>query len=505
MPLIVDPHPNPLGLCPHRHAIRCGLLKKGRALLALQFLTLALACSLGLGQAQAQAQPNASGTPSLDRSLTNGLRVLVFEDHRAPTALHMVFVRAGSIDETTGKTGLAHVLEHMMFKGTETLKPGEFSKRVSALGGRENAFTTREYTGYFQQVHRDAVFEVMALEADRMQRLRFSDEEFKKEIQVVMEERRLRTEDSPTGLAYEALMATAFHAHPVRNPIIGWMSDLQSLTADDARDWYQRWYGPNYATLIVAGDVDPEAVFAHAQKIYGDWQPKPAVDQRPQTEPTQIGQRLARVRAPAENPFFILAWRVPTLMAADGPLRPDNAKAREVVALAMLSTLLDDSDTGMLVTDLVRNRKLAVSVNAGTDGISRGPGLFTIQATPSPGVSPAQLQEEIRKALQEIARAGVSEKEITRLRRQAKAGQVYQQDSIFSRTMQAGRLAMVGRPTQDVADWLTMLDAITSSDLQRAAASVFVPEQLTVIELEPLSPDARPRPRQGFGPAVIRH
>jgi zinc protease len=171
----------------------------------------------------------------------------------------------------------------------------------------------------------------------------------------------------------------------------------------------------------------------------------------------------------------------------------------------MLSTLLDDSDTGMLVVDLVRSRKLAVSVDAGTDGISRGPGLFTIRATPSPGVSPTQLQEEIRKALQEIARSGVSEKEIARLRRQAKAGQVYQQDSIFSRAMQAGRLAMMGRPTQDVADWLRMLDAITSEDLQRAAAAVFVPERLTMIELEPLSPDAQPRARQGFGPAVIRH
>ena len=496
MLLIVEPRHTSLDRSSRRHRIP-------RVYLQWRVLFALLLIALGLGQAQAQSA--AAGTPSLDRSLANGLRVLVFEERRAPTALHMVFVRAGSLDETTGRTGLAHVLEHMMFKGTETLKPGEFSKRVAALGGRDNAFTTREYTGYFQQVHRDAVFEVMSLEADRMQRLRFSDEEFKKEIQVVMEERRLRTEDSPFGLAYEALMATAFQAHPVRNPIIGWMSDLQSLTADDARDWYQRWYGPNYATLVVAGDVDSEAVFAHAQKIYGSWQPKPAVDQRPQTEPAQIGQRLARVRAPAENPFFLLAWRAPTLTAADGPLRPENAKAREVVALAMLSTLLDDSDTGMLVVDLVRSRKLAVSVDAGTDGISRGPGLFTIRATPSPGVSPTQLQEEIRKALQEIARSGVSEKEIARLRRQAKAGQVYQQDSIFSRAMQAGRLAMMGRPTQDVADWLRMLDAITSEDLQRAAAAVFVPERLTMIELEPLSPDAQPRARQGFGPAVIRH
>jgi len=458
-----------------------------------------------LGIAVPHAVAQSASVPSLDRSMANGLRVIVFEDRRAPTALHMVWIRAGSIDETNGKTGLAHVLEHMMFKGTETLQPGEFSKRVAALGGRENAFTSREYTGYFQQVHRDALFEVMALEADRMQRLRFSDEEFAKEIQVVMEERRLRTEDSPGGLAYEALMSTAFQAHPTRNPIIGWMNDLEHLTANDARQWYDTWYGPNYATVVVAGDVDAQAVFAQAERLYRDWQAKPTVDQRPQAEPDQQGMRMARVRAPAENPFFIQAWKAPTIGPRDGRLTVDNSMARDVVALSMLSTLLDDADTGILVSDLVRARRLALSVSAGSDGIARTPGLFSIQATPSPGISAAQLQEELRLALDRIAREGVSSDDLARLRRQAKASQVYQQDSLFSRAMQAGRLAAMGRPVSDVSDWLTVLDSIRSDDLQRVAASVFVAERLTAVELEPLPAGTRPVARRGFGPALPRH
>jgi zinc protease len=460
---------------------------------------------LGLSADLARAQGASATTPNLDRTLPNGLRVIVFEDRRAPTALHMVWIRAGSIDETNGRTGLAHVLEHMMFKGTETLAAGEFSKRVAALGGRENAFTAREYTGYFQQVHRDALFEVMALEADRMQRLRFDDAEFVKEIQVVMEERRLRTEDSPGGLAYEALMGTAFQAHPTRNPIIGWMNDLENLTAEDARQWYETWYGPNFATVVVAGDVDSEAVFTQVESLYKNWQPKPAVDQRPQLEPPQNGMRSARVQAPAENPFVIQAWKAPTLGPGDGPLSATNPRARDVVALSMLATLLDDPDTGILVTELVRQRRIALSVSTGADGLARSPGLFTIQATPSPGTSIAQLQEEIGLILGRIAREGVSEEDLARLRRQARAAQVYQQDSLFSRAMQAGRLASMGRPVTDVSDWLKVLDTIRVDDLRRVASEVVIPSRLTVVELEPLPAGSRPAARRGFGPALPRH
>ena len=219
---------------------------------------------------------SAQGLPTLDKTLASGMRIVVFEDNRSPTALHMVWIRAGSMDETEGISGIAHVLEHMMFKGTKTLRPGEFSQKVSTLGGRENAFTSTDYTGYFQQIHSDALFEVMALEADRMQNLVINDEEFARELKVVMEERRLRTDDSPQGRSFEALMATAFLAHPVRRPIIGWRNDLEQLTADDARNWYQQWYRPEHATMVVVGNVNAQAVFEKAQSLYAGRATAPA-------------------------------------------------------------------------------------------------------------------------------------------------------------------------------------------------------------------------------------
>jgi zinc protease len=458
-------------------------------------------CGL-LSQAWAAA---TTASPTLDKTLPNGLRVVVYEDNRAPTALHMVWLKAGSMDESTGKTGLAHVLEHMMFKGTKTLGPGEFSRRVAALGGRENAFTSKEYTAYFQQIHKDALFEVMALEADRMQNLVISDEEFAKEIKVVMEERRLRTDDSPSGLAYEALMAHAFVASPVRAPIIGWMSDLESLTAQDARDWYAQWYAPNNATVIVAGDVNAQAVFDKVSELYAGWSRKALPEARPQHEPAQIGARHVKVSAPAENPFFIKAWKAPTWTAADGPMSPSNEKARDIVALSVLSTLFDNADFGRLTKRLVRDSRRALSVGLDADGISRGPGLVMLQATPSPGVPIADIERDFVAELAMLVSQGLSADELEIVRRQAKAAEVYRLDSLFSRAMEAGRLVTAGRPLQDSADWLVLLDSITAEDLQRVALKYFVDTQATMVELKPLPLNLAGQPRRGFGANLLRH
>ncbi|NCX15416.1 MAG: insulinase family protein, partial [Burkholderiaceae bacterium] len=224
-------------------------------------------------------------TDTHEYQLKNGLRLIVREDHRAPTVVHMVWYRAGSMDEVNGKTGVAHVLEHMMFKGTKKVKSGEFSRMVAAVGGRENAFTARDFTGYFQQIEKSKLEEVMRLEADRMANVQFSDEEFGRELQVVMEERRLRTEDNPTSLMRELLMATAFISSPYRHPIIGWMSDLQNMKPADARQWYRDWYAPNNAVVVVAGDVNPLAVKALVEKYYGPIQAKKLPERKPQVEP----------------------------------------------------------------------------------------------------------------------------------------------------------------------------------------------------------------------------
>jgi zinc protease len=210
-----------------------------------------------------------------ETALPNGMKLIVKEDRRSPSVVHMVWYRVGAMDEVDGTSGVAHLLEHMMFKGTKKFGPGEFNKQVAAAGGRDNAFTSHDYTAYFQQVPKEALGRMMALEADRMAHLQVTDESFKKEIEVVKEERRLRTDDKPRALVVEQLMATAFQAHPYRRPIIGWMSDLENMTAQDARDWYQRWYVPNNATLVVVGDVDHKAVFKEAAASYGKVKARP--------------------------------------------------------------------------------------------------------------------------------------------------------------------------------------------------------------------------------------
>mgnify|MGYP002138922003 CR=1 FL=1 len=251
----------------------------------------------------------ATSAPIFTGQLANGLTVIVKPDRRAPTAVHMLLVRVGSMDEVDGTSGVAHVLEHMMFKGSDTLKAGEFSRRVTALGGRENAFTGRDMTGYFQQIPSERLSDVMALEADRFAHNRWPDEEFKKEIEVVKEERRLRTEDNPHSRLYEQLNAISFIASPYRRPVVGWMSDLDAMTPDDARAFYRRWYTPQNAALVVAGDVEPEAVMALAQRTYGAIETRAVPTRKPQTEPPQAGPRRLDFKAPADQAYLTLAFK----------------------------------------------------------------------------------------------------------------------------------------------------------------------------------------------------
>jgi zinc protease len=450
------------------------------------------------------AHANAA-KPTLDQTLPNGMRVLVYENPRAPTALHMVWVKAGSMDETNGRTGLAHVLEHMMFKGTKTLAPGEFSRRVAALGGRENAFTAKDYTGYFQQVHKDSLREVMRLEADRQRNLVLKEEEFKKEIQVVMEERRLRTDDNPTSLAYETLVAQAFQANPVRNPIIGWMNDLENLSIKDVEQWYRDWYAPNNLVLVVAGDVNAKQVLAWAKEFYGSMKPRALPDRKPQAEPAQNGVRRVGLRAPAQNAFVMMAYKAPALNQDLGPLSITHQPARDLVALGVLATLLDDPGTGRLFKRLVREEQVAISVDTGSSGVSRGPGLFYIDITAAPGAALSSLEAKAKEEIARIAKEGVEEKELARVKRQAKASEVFRQDSMFSLAMEAARLLLADRPLEDSENWLKVLDDIRSDDLQRVAKTFFVDHQLTALEFEPLPLDQAAKRPRGPASSGMRH
>ncbi|MEK9952872.1 MAG: pitrilysin family protein, partial [Curvibacter sp.] len=245
-----------------------------------------------------QAQPRAQ-----QFTLSNGMTLIVQPDRRAPTAAHMVWLRVGSMDEVDGSSGVAHVLEHMLFKGTKLLQPGEFSRRVAALGGRENAFTSLDYTGYFQQIPAQRLEDVMKLEADRFAHNRWPDAEFTREIEVVKEERRLRTEDNPRALLYETLMATAYTASPYRRPIVGWMSDLDAMTPADVRDFYRKWYVPANAVIVVVGDVEPLQVRRLAEQHYGRIPARAVPARKPRAEPLQAGMRRVDVKAPAEQAY----------------------------------------------------------------------------------------------------------------------------------------------------------------------------------------------------------
>ena len=257
--------------------------------------------------ALAIAAPATRANP-YETALANGLRVIVKEDRRAPTAVHMVWYRAGGMDEKNGTTGVAHLLEHMMFKGTPTTGAGEFSRLVAAAGGRDNAFTSRDYTAYFQQVPSARLGQMMQLEADRMRHLTLSADEFAQEIKVVMEERRMRTDDQPTAKLFEQLSAVAYQAHPYRVPVIGWMDDLENMTVQDARDWYRQWYVPNNAYVVVVGDVDHREVFRLAERHYGKLKARALPERKPQREPEQQGLRRLTVKAPADLPVVLLAF-----------------------------------------------------------------------------------------------------------------------------------------------------------------------------------------------------
>ncbi|ODU05949.1 MAG: peptidase M16 [Thiobacillus sp. SCN 63-1177] len=412
-----------------------------------------------------------------DVTLDNGMRVIVQEDHRAPVMVSQVWYRAGSMDEFNGTTGVAHVLEHMMFRGTNTVPPGEFSKRIAAAGGRENAFTNRDHTAYFQQMQKDRLELAMQLESDRMANLVIRDDLFAKEMQVVMEERRLRTDDQPQSVVYERLMATAYQESPYRRPVIGWMDDLQHMSAQDARDWYARWYVPNNATLVVAGDVKSADVIAMAKRYFGVIPARVLPVRKPQDEPAQIGEKRVVVKVPAKVPYLLMAWHAPILK--------DWEKDTAPYALQILAGVLSGNDSARLQKSLVKTQQIAVSTSAGYDAVSRGPGMFMIDATPAPGKTADELEKAIRGQVERIQREGVSEAELARVKAQVIAADVYQRDSLFYQAMQLGEYVTAGLPPEALAHRVDKLRAVSAGEVQAAARQWLQDDQLSVGILDP--------------------
>ncbi|OGS81654.1 MAG: peptidase M16 [Gallionellales bacterium GWA2_59_43] len=425
-----------------------------------------------------------------ERTLPNGLKVVVKEDHRAPVIVQQIWYKAGSMDERTGVTGIAHVLEHLMFKGTATVPAGEFSRRIAAAGGRENAFTSYDYTAYFQQLHKSKLALAMQLESDRMRNLSLAPAEFAKEVKVVMEERRWRTDDEAHALLQEKMMAAIYQQHPYQHPVIGWMDDLQALTVGDAKAWYDRWYAPNNATLVIAGDVKAAEVFALAQKYYGAIPKRVMPPRRNFDEPKQLGIKRLVVKAPAELPHLVMSFRAPVLR--------DPAQDWQPYAIEVLAGVLDGNESARLNKHLVREQQVASGVGVGYDSFSRGPGLFVLEATPSEGKTVIDVEIALRKEIEQLVKEGVSEEELRRVKAQVMAGEVYKRDSLFYQAMQIGQLESLGLGHRAVPLMLEKLQAVTAEQVRQVAEAFLQDDSLTVAVLDPQPLSGKPkRPSQG--------
>ena len=443
--------------------------------------------------ATAAASPAAAKAADAVRqyTLSNGMTLIVKPDHRAPTAVHMVWLRVGSMDEVDGTSGVAHVLEHMLFKGTPSLPPGEFSRRVAALGGRENAFTARDYTGYHQQIPANRLEEMMKLEADRFANNQWSDEELARELEVVKEERRLRIEDSPRSLMYETLSAVAFVASPYRRPIIGWMSDLDALTPGDVRSFYRRWYVPANAAVVVAGDVDPAQVLRLAERTYGRIAAHPVPPRKPREEPLQRGLRRVEVKAPADQSYVALQFKVPQLRSFEATPEHDDA-----LALSVLAAVLDGYSGARLDRALTQGpNRLADSAGAGNGLWGRGPQVFTLDGVPAPGKTPEQVEAALREQVQRVAREGVNEAELQRVKTRWVAGEVYKLDSVFNQARELGAYWALGLPLDAGERLIQRLRGVSAAQVQSVAARYFGDDQLSVGILRPLPPDPTRKPR----------
>ncbi|MFP5467715.1 MAG: M16 family metallopeptidase [Gammaproteobacteria bacterium] len=460
---------------------------------------LLLVLLLSAGQLRAQA-PDAAARQF---TLSNGMTLIVKPDRRAPTVAHMLWVRVGAMDEVDGTTGVAHVLEHMMFKGTPDLKPGEFSRRVAAIGGRENAFTSRDATAYHQQVPAEHLETVMRLEADRFVNNQWDDEEFRREIEVIKEERRQRVEESPRARMFEQLTATIYTAAPYRRPVIGWMSDLEAMTPDDARAFHRRWYVPGNAAVVIAGDVDADRVREMAEAIYGRIPAAPLPVRKPREEPVQQGPKRMEYRAATEQAVLALAWQVPRL--SDAAARDQDTQ--DALTLTMLAALLDGYPGSRLERRLVQGEgrdgnRLADGVSASYGLMGRGPQLFVMTAVPAAGVTPDAAGDALRKELGRIAREGVGEAELRRVLTQWTASEIYKLDSVFNQARELGQYWINGMAMDTSSLLLQRLREVTPEQVQSAARRLFSDDRLTTGVLVP-DPDRRKGAARKTSPGAL--
>ncbi len=417
-------------------------------------------------------------------TLNNGLKVIVKEDHRAPVVVAQVWYKVGASYEHDGKTGVAHVLEHMMFKGTKKHGVGEFSNIIAENGGRENAFTGTDYTAYFQTLEKSRLPISFELESDRMRNLVVDDKEFAKELKVVMEERRMRTDDNPEARVYEKFNQTAYKQHPYGRPVIGWMKDLEHLTAQDVRDWYQQWYAPDNATLVVVGDVDPLETIELAKKYYGPLKPSHIKRKALAPEPSHQGLKTVTVKAPATVPYILTGWHVPVLSRTD----PNNDW--EPYALEVLAGLLSGGDSARFPKNLQRGKGMVAQASASYNMLHRGSTMFMVDANPSKGFTEKQVEKAMLAEIAELGKNGPTQKELDRIKAQVIASDVFQQDSVFYQAMKLGQYETVGLDWTVSGQYVSKVRAITADQVKAVINKYLVDDNRVVAYLDmiPIDP-----------------
>lgn len=418
-----------------------------------------------------------SGVKVHERLFENGLKVLVKEDHRSPVVVSQIWYKVGSSYESGGITGISHMLEHMMFKGTEKYPMGEFSRIIAENGGRENAFTGRDYTAYFQTMDKSRLDVSFKLEADRMRNLHLIADELKKELEVVTEERRMRTDDKPRSKTQEFFMAMAFANSPYKNPIIGWPTDIENYQVADLHAWYQRWYAPNNATLVVVGDIKSDEVFDLAEKYFSGIKRSEIISVKPQLEIEQQGVRKTTVKLPAKLPYLLMGYKVPVLNTVENET--------DAYALEVLAGILDGGNSARLASRLVRGKQIAISAGAGYNMMARLSELFMLDATPIEGQTVFDMEDALLEEVNNLKNDLVSGDELQRVKAQVLASAVYELDSNFYQAMQLGMLETVGIGWEKVDEYVGKVNQISAEQVRDVARKYLLEEKLSIAYLDP--------------------
>ena len=437
------------------------------------------------GQDKAGEDTQTSSALSMDMSgrheyqLENGLKLVVKEDHRAPVVMTQIWYKVGSTDEPTNKGGISHLLEHMMFKGTADVSSDDYERLIAKFGGVNNAFTSYDYTGYYELFPANRFPLALELEADRMKNLLFNEKEFVKEHQVVMEERRQRTDDNPLAKAYESFRLLALPDSPKGESVIGPMNELESITLPELKAWYQKWYAPNNATLVIVGDVDPEEVLTQVKRYFGDLTPsslpkRPAVSQKGFRGYQQVDSEQA-----VQVPVLLMGYNVPSLVTAG------TANEKQAYALSLAQDVLDGGLSARLESRLIREQGLLTTVGTSYDLLDRGDGLFLIQATPREGVTLEQAQQAIITEIEKLKTDPIAADEISRAKTNTVTGLVYAQDSMEGQARMIGSLQSIGLDDRLLAGLPSKLDSVSIADIQAASKKYLVKDNLTVMHVIP--------------------